>query len=229
MDVAPGRHTESSAATGSVRRMMVSHERRVLFVHVQKTGGSTIDRMLEGAIPDIAYLRGLKGGRHARLSAALKEHPELKEYFIFGFVRNPWARMYSWYAMMRRAEIQAAEGNQKAAKQLAKNRLWKRVLPNYPDFESFVLRGPDEQRELRRAQITYLRGQGRRADFIGRQENFDADLQKVWDRIGLEWPGESLKVNTGPSSDYRQYYTDEMRDKVAEVFAKDLKRFKYEF
>jgi len=215
--------------TGSVRRMMVSHERRVLFVHVQKTGGSTIDRMLEEAIPDVAYLQGLRGGRHARLAPALKAHPELKEYFIFGFVRNPWARMYSWYAMMRRAEVQAAEGNQKAAKQLAKNRLWKRVLPNYPDFESFVLRGPDEQRELRRAQITYLRGQGRRADFIGRQENFDADLQKVWERIGLEWPGESLKVNTGPTSDYRQHYTDEMRDKVAEVFAKDLKRFKYEF
>jgi hypothetical protein len=209
--------------------MMVSHERRVLFVHVQKTGGSTIDRMLEEAIPDVTYLQGLRGGRHARLAPALKAHPELKEYFIFGFVRNPWARMYSWYAMMRRAETQAAEGNSKAAQQLAKNRLWKRVLPAYPDFESFVLRGPDEQRELRRAQITYLRGQGRRADFIGRQENFDADLQKVWDRIGLEWPGESLKVNTGPSADYRQHYTDEMRDKVAEVFAKDLKRFKYEF
>ncbi|MAY95239.1 MAG: hypothetical protein CMH84_01685 [Nocardioides sp.] len=229
VDVAPGRRTESSIPTGSVRGMMVSHERRVLFVHVQKTGGSTIDRMLEEAIPDVSYLQGLRGGRHARLAPALKAHPELKEDFIFGFVRNPWARMYSWYAMMRRAEVQAAEGNQKAAKQLAKNRLWKRVLPNYPDFESFVLRGPDEQRELRRAQITYLRGQGRRADFIGRQENFDADLQKVWERIGLEWPGESLKVNTGPTSDYRQHYTDEMRDKVAEVFAKDLKRFKYEF
>ena len=67
--------------TGSVRRMMVSHERRVLFVHVQKTGGSTIDRMLEEAIPDVAYLQGLRGGRHARLAPALKAHPELKEYF----------------------------------------------------------------------------------------------------------------------------------------------------
>ena len=87
--------------------MMVSHEKRVLFVHVQKTGGSTIDRMLEEAIPDVAYLQGLRGGRHARLGPALKAYPELSDYFIFGFVRNPWARMYSWYSMMRRAEVQA--------------------------------------------------------------------------------------------------------------------------
>jgi len=209
--------------------MMVSHELRMLFVHVQKTGGSTIDRMLEEAIPDVDYLQGLRGGRHAWLGAALKEHPELSEYFVFGFVRNPWARMYSWYAMMKRAEADAAAGVPKAVKQVNKNRFWKRVLPNYPDFESFVLRGPDEQRELRKPQIDYLRTKGRRADFIGRQERFDEDLMKVWDRLGLAWPGESLNVNRGPSTDYRQHYSDEMRDKVAEVFAKDCKRFGYEF
>ena len=56
--------------------MMVSHEKRVLFVHVQKTGGSTIDRMLEEAIPDVAYLQGLRGGRHAtaRMPPCQREH-----------------------------------------------------------------------------------------------------------------------------------------------------------
>ncbi|MBF4160238.1 sulfotransferase family 2 domain-containing protein [Nocardioides acrostichi] len=209
--------------------MMVSHERRMLFVHVQKTGGSTIDTMLEQAIPDAEYLQGLRGGRHARLAPALKQYPELGDYFIFGFVRNPWARMYSWYAMIQRAQENADAGVEKAAKQLRKNRLWKKVLADHPDFETFIMRGPEDHRELRRPQISYLRTTGRRADFIGRQERFDKDLQKVWGRMGLEWPGESLKVNTGPSTDYREHYTPQMRDKVAEVFAKDVKRFKYEF
>lgn len=209
--------------------MMVSHSSRVLFVHVQKTGGSTVDRMLQEALPDVEYLQGLRGGRHARLGPALREHPEVGDYFIFGFVRNPWARMYSWWAMMKRAEADAEAGVEKAVKQMGKNRLWRRVLPAYADFESFVLQGPDEQRELRRTQISYLRAKGREADFIGRQESFDEDLRTVFERIEVPWPGESLRVNTGPRVDYREHYDDAMRDKVAEVFAADLERFGYEF
>lgn len=209
--------------------MMVSHERRMLFVHVQKTGGSTIDTMLEQAVPDAQYLQGLRGGRHARLGPALKEYPELTDYFIFGFVRNPWARMYSWWAMIKRAEADAAAGKPKAVKQLSKNRLWKRVLPAYEDFEAFCLRGPDEQRQLRYTQLSYLRAPDRTADFIGRQESFDEDLRQVFEKIGADWPGSSLRVNTGPKADYREHYTDEMRDKIGEVFAPDVKRFGYEF
>ena len=209
--------------------MMVSHSSRVLFVHVQKTGGITIDRMLQEALPDFEFLPGLGGGRHARLGPALRTYPELSEYFVFGFVRNPWARLYSWWAMIKRAEADAAAGVEKAANQMDHNRLWKRVLATCPDFEAFVLRGTQEQRELQRTQISYLRAKQREADFIGRQEHFDADLHEVFDRLGLAWPGTTVHANTGPSADYRQHYSEEMRDRVAEVFAADLQRFGYEF
>jgi len=219
----------SAGGAGTLPPMMVSHEARVLFVHVQKTGGSTIDSMLQAVLPDVAYVRDLPQGRHAQLGPALRQHPELADYWIFGFVRNPWARLLSWHSMIKRNERYVAEGNAKAAERLAGNRLWRLVQERYPDFESFVMEGLDRQGQLNSPQIAYLRTKQRTADFIGRQESFEADLRTVLDRLGAEWPTEIPRLNSGTPTDYRERYTDAMRDKVAEVFARDLKRFGYEF
>ena len=204
--------------------MVISDRARLLFVHVQKTGGSTIHNRLTEVLPDARQVKGVD--RHGTLNQILRIEPELSTYWTFGMVRNPWARMLSWYNMVDRFRSSKEGG---ASRLDRKNNFMRTVGETCPDFEAFVMKGLDEFKRLQTPQWRYLATKTRRADFIGRQENFDADLQKVWERIGLEWPGESLKVNTGPTSDYRQHYTDEMRDKVAEVFAKDLKRFKYEF
>src|SRR5688500_7273083 len=74
--------------------VIVSDSARVLFVHVQKTGGLTVQDLLRQALPDATPVQGLGGGRHAGLGAALKVRPELRDFYIFGFVRNPWARMW---------------------------------------------------------------------------------------------------------------------------------------
>jgi hypothetical protein len=51
--------------------VIVSDSARVLFVHVQKTGGLTVQDLLRQALPDAAPVQGLGGGRHARRGAAL--------------------------------------------------------------------------------------------------------------------------------------------------------------
>ena len=157
--------------------MIVSDSARVLFVHVQKTGGLTVQELLREALPDAAPVQGLGGGRHARLGAALKARPELTDYFIFGFVRNPWARMYSWYSMVQRRRESVDQGNEYVAEKLGRNHFWAKVMTDFPDFESFVLEGPREVKRLRVPQVRYLRARGRRADFIGRTETLDADVR----------------------------------------------------
>ena len=147
--------------------MIVSDSARVLFVHVQKTGGLTVQDLLRQALPDAAPVQGLGGGRHARLGAALKVRPELRDYFIFGFVRNPWARMWSWYSMVQRRRDAVESGNEFIAEKLGRNPFWAKVMADYSDFETFVLQGSEEVKRLRTPQVRYLRGQGRKADFIG--------------------------------------------------------------
>ncbi len=209
---------------------MVSHEARVLFVHVQKTGGMTIDAHLRAALPDATGVNTGGGGRHVRLGRVLRAHPDLAHYWIFGFVRNPWARLLSWHSMILRREEAAAAGDAEAARRIERNALWHTVLRDHRDFESFVLRGLGELPTLDWPQVSYLQSKHRIADFIGRQESFDADLRAVCARLGLEPPTEVARTNAAPEpTDYRDAYTPAARDKVAEVFARDLQAFGYEF
>ena len=209
--------------------MMVSRSARVLFVHVQKTGGSTVDVTLPTVLPDATYVRGLRGGRHARLGPALREHPELADYWTFGFVRNPWARMLSWYSMIGRRSEAAESGNEVAAGKFEKNRLWRLVHEDHASFESFVMQATDELVQLRTPQIDYLRTATRRADFIGRTESFDDDFRTVLEHLGAPLPERIEHRNAGPRSDYREHYTDEMRERIATLFAADVDEFGYEF
>ncbi len=210
--------------------MMVSPGARVLFVHVQKTGGSTVDRILQEALSDAQRPRGYRRRRHPRLREVLRRHPDLADYWIFGFVRNPWDRLYSWHSMILRRGEEAAAGDEGVAGQIAHNRLWRPVLADYRDFERFVLEGLHELPWVGWPQLSYLRTRSRRADFIGRQERFDDDMRVVLERLGVDWPGEMPWQNAaGDGREYRDAYTPAMRDRIADVFAPDIREFDYAF
>lgn len=201
----------------------------MLFVHVQKTGGLTVEQMLRDALPDATPVRGLGGGRHARLGLALRKHPEFADYFVFGFVRNPWARMWSWYSMVQRRRETADAGNEWVAGKLEKNHFWATVINEVPDFETFVMAGPDKIKRLGIPQLHFLRSGDRRADLIGRTETLETDIRVVFERLGLPAPEAAPHHNAGPPDDYRQHYTPRMRDRVGTVFADDVAAFEYEF
>ncbi len=209
--------------------MIVSHEARALFVHVQKTGGSTLQSVLLGRLPGAESVTGLPGAKHAHLAAALRVHPELATYWTFGFVRNPWARLWSWWSMIERRREQRDEGHAWATRRVANNPFWSGVMADLPDFEAFVMKGPERFGRLRTPQLRYLQAADRRADFVGRTETFAADLVHVCERLGFEPPAQELHRNAGPSSSYRDHYTPDMRDQVARLYRADLDEFGYEF
>jgi len=103
------------------------------------------------------------------------------------------------------------------------------VLREVPDFEAFVMRGPEHFPRMRVPQIDYLRTRDRTADFIGRTEDFSADLASVCERLGIEPPAEVPRRNAGPPGDYRDHYTPRMRQQVADVYERDLLAFGYRF
>jgi len=211
--------------------VIVSHERRLLFAHVQKTGGSSVDRLLEAHLPDATRVQGLPGSRHAKLRAALRHHPEYRDYFVLGFVRNPWARLLSWHAMVMRRAAAAERGRRESVvERFEANHFWRTVAAEYADFEQFVLRGTHDIPRVASPQLDWLRAGGRQADFIGRTEHLADDLAEAMRRVGVDLPPDALeRRNAGPPTDYRGAYTPAMRDRVAEVFADDIEAFGYRF
>ncbi|MCB0895162.1 MAG: sulfotransferase family 2 domain-containing protein [Nocardioides sp.] len=207
--------------------MVISDAHRLLFVHVQKTGGSTIDNRLDDVLSDARHVPGID--RHATLGQILETEPGLAAYWTVGFVRNPWARMLSWFRMVERFKERADKGRRGADAFMKKNQFIKGVAESCPDFETFVMEGPDTWPRLRMPQVRYLTSRTRRADFIGRQETLEADLRAVFARLELPWePLASVNVDKS-RPDYREVYTDPMRRRIEELFAKDIAAFDYSF
>lgn len=207
--------------------MVISDAKRLLFVHVQKTGGSTIHNRLHEVLPDARRIRRLD--RHARLGTILRAEPGLADYWTVGFVRNPWARLLSWYRMVERMQQRARKGRPGATAFLRKNRFIGGVAATCPDFESFVMTGPEHFPRLRVPQVRYLTTGGRRADLVGRQETLEADLRAVFARLELPWqPLQSVNVDKRRPG-YQEVYTEPMRRRVEELFARDIEVYGYRF
>ena len=93
--------------------MPVDHHRKLLFIHIPKTGGTTISSLLGLRTKDrSASLQTLFGDfgsvalEHLTLSQTgqFLTAEEFSSYFKFAFVRNPWDRTVSsalWRTRLR--------------------------------------------------------------------------------------------------------------------------------
>jgi hypothetical protein len=213
--------------------VLISDSRKVLFVHVPKTGGVSVEETVKEACPDARKAR-VPIGRHATLGKIIRTEPQVIDYWTFGFVRNPWARMVSWYSMIsawdrRHGPRSGKPQDVKHGSMRDGNAMW-RAAAAYSGFDEFVMRGTEELPRVGTPQITYLRApkHGREVDFVGRTENFVADLQQVQVQLGLE-PSTPVHKNKSKHGTYHDYYTDETRQRIAEVYAEDIELFGYTY
>jgi len=142
--------------------------------------------------------------------------------------------MVSWYSMIsawdrRHGPASGKPQDVKHGSMRDGNDMW-RAAAAYSGFDEFVMRGTEELPRVGTPQITYLRAPkfNREVDFIGRTENFVADLQRVQVQLGLE-PSTPPHKNKSKHGTYHDYYTDETRQRVAEVYAEDIELFGYSY
>lgn len=214
--------------------MIISPGRRYIFVHIPKTGGTSLARALEGrAMRDDILIgdtpkalrrrRRLKG---ARARGRLWKHSTLSDIeglvtpeFIAGaftvtLVRNPWDRMVSYYHWLR------AQDFDHPAVALARGE----------SFAGFL--GAAHTRASIRANpytayMTTSEGVERCSAYL-RLEHFEQDAEALWRHLGFRL---SLPHDNASSrrKDYRAYYTDSDAALLAELCASDIARFSYRF
>ncbi len=84
--------------------MFVSHKYRAIFVHIQRTGGNSIQRIFEEHDPDLVQTIPIDPARNRTkhcYAADIEEALDpaiFRAYTKFCVVRNPFDRMVSWYA-----------------------------------------------------------------------------------------------------------------------------------
>lgn len=194
------------------RRYMKKH--KCIFIHIPKAAGTSIRSML-GAPPTPRD--------HMPYSVYEQASPNLfKVYYKFTFVRNPWDRLVSSYFYLKKG------GNGK------EDLKYKEYFDkNFETFEKFVIEFLDVniiyKHQLLIPQSLYLYDQwgSLKVDFVGKIENIERDFKEVSNHIGISL--KIPKVNMSNHSDYKELYTEEMKSKVAKLYADDLHNFTYQF
>ncbi|MEA3276181.1 MAG: sulfotransferase family 2 domain-containing protein [Pseudomonadota bacterium] len=217
--------------------MLLSLKHRFLFVHIAKTGGTSVRAALQGLrwrdpwywpmflCSRFSHMSGhriaTKLPRHAKIVAAKEILPKefFDELFKFAFVRNPWDLQVSSFHHIRRERPQYLGGNEDFEGFLR----WK-LDPDRP-YQYHV----DTSIDLQSDYLIDLRGTVA-VDFIGRYERLEEDFAEACRRIGIPTPSlPHQRKARDRKSDYRSYYTDETAALVAEHFRRDIELLGYRF
>ncbi len=203
---------------------MISHKHKCIFVHIPKCGGSSLEYLLESnqfSFPRHPHrhlsLEGFKLNlQHGSLREQIKYYDIRDHYFSFTFVRNPWARICSYFFHLQKwcdGEMRAGTSfNDFVIDLLLSNGNYKTMSPNL-QRKYFISPCVDWAAEI---------------DFIGKIENFQEDFNTVCDEIGLARQ-QLPHTNETKHKHYSEYYNDEAREIVAEKYAEDISRFEYKF
>ncbi len=205
--------------------MLISESKSFLFVHVQKTAGTSLadilkphalqptDTRLNKLASDLGLVRDWRKfhfRKHANLRKAQSviPAPVYDGLFKFAFVRNPWERLVSWYQY-----VQKTPSHEDC-----------RPGEAFADFARRFLQKP------RRAQWWMIedRGGGMGLDYVGRFENLNDDIAYLCQRIGIA-PQALPHRNKMATKDYRTFYDDGLALAVKHTWAREIETFGYTF
>lgn len=208
---------------------MISHARRCIFVHIPKTGGTSIENLiwpepkqrseadLWMGFVDKYHNKYQTGGLQHLLAGQIKAEVEARHfdpYFKFSVVRNPWDKVISQFTFMsRRKDLRDFIGMQqddclKTYLQLISRRRhvqWEPQVSFLFDADGHCL-----------------------VDYIGRFESFAQSVRAIASRLGLE-ATEIPHANQGQRGAYQDYYDAESKEMVGAMYAHDVKTFGYAY
>ncbi len=217
--------------------MLISYKYRFIFVHIAKTGGTSIRSALTplllkdpyrwlqyvfNRISDVTHHKlGVKFPRHAKIIAAYEILPKdvFDSMFKFAFVRNPWDLQVSSFYHVKRERPHLVEH-----------------IKSFEDFLKFKLEDNrpyhyilDASKEPQWYSLTDMKG-NLLVDYIGRYERLSEDFEKILNKIGVKKVKLPHKRRAKDRDrDYRKYYTDRGAELVEKYFKIDIEKFGYKF
>jgi len=184
---------------------MIDHQRKLLFVHIARTGGTSV----ETALVNQDWWSVQPDTKHISASMARAEYGEeiWDSYTTFTVVRNPWDRIGSMWATGWWAEALNFE------KDCSLEHFVRNLAPH-----------PNERYDS----LLYTDILDEPLDFVLRFESLQADFRKMFRSLGKQPPvlPHVLKRKRRPIS---ELYNETTKSLVAQMCASDIRKFDYQF
>lgn len=206
---------------------MISETLNCIFVHIPKTGGSSIEDVLwPGPRTEADLWQGMVERYHNRYQTGGLQHllahqirdavgqERFSRCYRFSFVRNPWDRMVSQFSYMQQ-------------KKYLRDFIGMREGDAFPRYLSLIQERSHVQ-WAPQCEFLFDRSGECLVDFIGRFERLPRDAATIFERLGVT-------CTTLPHSrasthrPYPEYYDRETKRAVEQLYGADIERFSYKF
>ncbi|PKH52291.1 hypothetical protein CXF68_17025 [Tenacibaculum sp. Bg11-29] len=191
--------------------MIISHKKKLIFIHTHRTAGTSFSNILRQNLDD-NFETFSQHSNAMTVSSDLFDN--YNDYYKFGFTRNPWERIFSWYSLIQL-------NNRKS---LAEERI---------RFEKFI--ECDHASDFGSSFFHYnsldyfTNKKGKLiADNIFRYENLNNEIRTIVNKFNIQLT-EIPHVNAASPKDYKAFYTDKSHYLIAEKCKKDIEYFNYTY
>ena len=207
---------------------MISHKHRCIFVHIPRTGGTSIEDIIwPGARTETELWMGFVEPMRNRYQTGGLQHLLARQirtdvgaetfdaYFKFSVVRNPWDKVISQYSFMRqRPDLRAYVG-----------------LEDDAPLAKYLERIAEVEHVHWMPQVSFIQDtEGLEiVDLIGRFEALGPEMRKVLARIDINCALLPHMKASEREREYRCYFNTETRLAVARMYAADIEHFGYIF
>lgn len=178
---------------------MILDKHKLIFIHIIKTAGVSIEKQFNQPTHDHATAMEYK----TRLGHAFKD------YFSFTIVRNPWDKMVSQFFFNGHKWVEPGTTFKEYIQLFAKGKQISRYSPFHLPYIT------DDKGEII-------------VDYIGKFESLNESMKHVYNKINIPYqilPHE----NKSQRKDYRSYYDSESIEIVSQLFQEEIKIFNYTF
>lgn len=191
--------------------MFYSHHQKFIFIHIHRTGGTTLVNLLRHEIGNKLHCVSQHGNVLSEEVELLQKYPD---YRVISIVRNPWDRLLSWYALFHKWNPQDLDTERKKLEQFLKT------------DEAIAL----AEGSFHYNQLEYLTSPYRSLEelLLYPFEDFEASVKTFFDELQLPL-FEIPVLNNTAKKNYQDYYTEKSKALVAEKCAKDIAYFNYSF
>ena len=206
---------------------MISHYYKCIFIHIPKTGGASIEKIIWPSERTEADLwMGFIDNYHNRYQTGGLQHLLSRQirvevgddiftnYYKFSFVRNPWDKAVSQYCYMsKRQDLRdfiGMKSNDSFKKYLDLIKLKKHV--QWEPQTSFL---KDHNGELL-------------VDYIGRFETLHNDTALIFSHLGIK-NNELPHIGKSVRRHYSEYYDNESVEMIEEMYSEDIYEYRYSY